>query len=65
MKGYYSISSPADSEADAKVSCDTLYITTRKDLMNLEDFPAVLLCGNCSSYIDDGIKEIFALVNVS
>jgi hypothetical protein len=41
------------------------YITTTKELLNLEDFLAVLLCGNCLSYIDDGIKEIFALANVS
>jgi hypothetical protein len=33
-----------------------LYIASTRESLHLQDFTGILLCDNCSSHIDEGIK---------
>jgi hypothetical protein len=40
------------------------YVESTRESLNLRDFPAVLLCDNCSSHLDDEIMRFLASHNV-
>jgi hypothetical protein len=40
------------------------YFAATRESLHLQDFTGVLLCDNCSSHIDEGIKQLLADNNI-